>query len=146
MILFLSSSDQIAAAKKALTALGLEHSYHASESPFFEVKTASSVLSEEQIRKELSHFGKIAGNMPSKTPLLDELKNDYSVDVPCASAPSGILRFHSNPKQPIWIAGPCALETPETLQLVAKSLSTLGVKVLRGGAGKNSARTAVPAA
>ncbi len=134
MILFLSSADQLAAAKKALTALGLEHSFHASESPFFEVKTASSVLSEEQIKKELSRFGKIAGNSASKTPLLDELKNEYSVDVPCASAQNGMLRFQSNPKQPIWIAGPCALETPETLHLVAKSLSALGIKVLRGGA------------
>ena len=134
MLLFLHSQDKLSAAREALVGLGLECSVAKNgDSVVITVKNESSLLPISQQTSILSQFGTIS--VPaSRTPCLDRLPSNHSVVV--EGPKSTRVEFTSNGGAPVWISGPCAVESRENLEDIAAFLSNLGVRVLRGGAVK----------
>lgn len=131
MLLFLSTKERLPQAKELLTELGLKHSVYPYENgSVLEISTETSIFSPQKIVEKLSFLGIV--KITSHTPILDSLPENYSVELPAKAF--GKLEFRKNPETPIWIAGPCALDTPENLRQTAKALAQAGVKLLRGGA------------
>jgi 3-deoxy-7-phosphoheptulonate synthase len=134
MLLFLHSKDKLAAAREALIGLGLECSVmNHGETIVITVNNEGSLIPASQQTSILSQFGNISAPA-SRTPCLDRLASNHSVII---DGPKGTrVEFTSNGGAPVWISGPCAVESRESLEDIAAFLSNLGVKVLRGGAVK----------
>lgn len=134
MLLLVKSETLIPNVKDALVRLGLEHTVarNGGNDIAFEISVDSSALAPQRIAQELSAFGAIY-HQRSRTPLLDALPDDFAVEV---SAPGGVKVMFGGNHPSVLIAGPCALEEPERLELTAAYLRTMGARVLRGGAVK----------
>lgn len=137
MLLFLRSKDQVLAARERLTELGVGYSLLSSENPdkpVFEIKANLSIFSPTALAERLREFGRVEFSA-SRTPLLDAIPAGHEVVVEIRGRANPI-RFANQPKQAIWIAGPCSLDEQKNLSDTAARLSKLGVQVLRGGAVK----------
>jgi len=138
MLLYVKSQQNLSQAKEALINLGIDHVLHgASEGnaeTILEIPVEKSILSPQKIAEELSVFGRVQLTT-SKTPLLDQLSQKYQVCVKVPGSKNEII-FEAFSEKPVWIAGPCAIDSIEHLRTMAKSLSSIGVQVLRGGAVK----------
>lgn len=134
MLLFLHSKDKLPLAREALIGFGLECSVlNHGDSIVIDINSDSTMLPYATLEKALSEFGAPA-NTPSRTPCLDRLQKGNVVVV---EGPKGArAEFSSSGGKPVWIAGPCAIDSRENLEDVAAFLSNLGVQVLRGGAVK----------
>jgi 3-deoxy-7-phosphoheptulonate synthase len=134
VLLFLRSKDQIPAAKERLTNLGVSFQVTAGEIPVVEVKAQLSIYPPQVLATKLADLGRVE-NATSRTPLLDSIPSGHEVEVESNSVKVPV-RFRNNPRQAIWIAGPCSLDETNDLRETAQRLSKLGVQVLRGGAVK----------
>lgn len=135
MLLILRSASLLASAKEVALRLGLETQTLTRENgeKNLEIQYESVPLSPQKIAQELAAFGEVVG-VPNKTPLLDKLPEDFAVEVPVPGSTPVVFQRWS--KNPVWIAGPCSLDSPELLRKNAETLAAYGVKVLRGGAVK----------
>ncbi len=133
MLLFLRSKDQILAARERLTALGVEFQLVSAE-PVFEIRAQVSIYSPQILATKLGDLGRVEFTA-SRTPLLDGIPSGHEVVVEVKGRKASI-RFRNQPREAIWIAGPCSLDETNNLRETATRLSKLGVHVLRGGAVK----------
>lgn len=133
MLLFLRSKDLVQAARERLTNLGVDYQM-VSEEPVFEIRAHLSIYSPQVLAHKLSDFGRVETGK-SRTPLLDNLPSGHEVVVEVKGRPEPI-RFRNQPRQAVWIAGPCSLDESNNLEENAARLARLGVQVLRGGAVK----------
>ncbi|NUM88275.1 MAG: hypothetical protein HUU37_03640 [Bdellovibrionales bacterium] len=132
MLLLLNEKDRLSAAREALTGLGMEYAVHAvGDGVTVELRDEASPLHPEEIERALLPFGRVVRSA-SKTPCLDRIPEGHGVAV---EGPAG-LRVEFGGGAPVWVAGPCAIESRESLEDIAAALSSVGVKVLRGGATK----------
>lgn len=133
MLLFLRSKDLILTARERLTALGVEFQLVSPE-PVFDIRSQISIYSPQVLATKLSDLGRVEFTA-SRTPLLDAIPSGHEVvvEVEGRAAP---IRFRNNPREAVWIAGPCSLDESNNLKESAQRLSRLGVQVLRGGAVK----------
>ena len=99
-----------------------------------EVKANLSIYPPQVLATKLADLGRVE-NATSRTPLLDSIPSGHEVVVE-SKAIKVPVRFRNNPRQAIWIAGPCSLDETNNLRETAERLSKLGVQVLRGGAVK----------
>ncbi len=131
MLLLLKEKDRLSAAREALTGLGIEYSVHTvDQGVTIELRDESTPLHPEEIEASLASFGRVVRSV-SKTPCLDQIRDGHRVVVEGAG-----FSVEFGGGSPVWVAGPCAIESRESLEDIAASLSSLGVRVLRGGATK----------
>lgn len=135
MLLILRSPSLLPEAKEVALRMGLETSSVASErgEQILEINADSVPYAPARIASQLAAFGQLVG-VADKTPLLDKLPEDFSVEVAIPGAEPAVFKRWS--KNPVWIAGPCSLDQPDLLRENASVLASLGVRVLRGGAVK----------
>ncbi|MGZ3721271.1 MAG: 3-deoxy-7-phosphoheptulonate synthase, partial [Bdellovibrionota bacterium] len=133
-LLFLRSKDQILQAKERLTALGVDFQVSAGESPVVELRAQLSIYSPQVLATKLADLGRVELTA-SRTPLLDAIPSGHEVVLEARGLKAPI-KFRNQPRQAIWIAGPCSLDETNNLHETAERLSKLGVQVLRGGAVK----------
>jgi 3-deoxy-7-phosphoheptulonate synthase len=129
----LKSISLLPAVRETIVRLGLQSKSVTTENgeAVLEIEADASPLNGQIISEALSPFGKILGAQ-SKTPLLDNLPENFCVEVPVPGAqPVVFKRWSTNP---VWIAGPCSLDDADTLRKNASLLMGFGVRVLRGGA------------
>ncbi len=121
-------------ARERLTSLGVEYQMVSGDSPVVEIRGHLSIYPPQVLALKLSDLGRVETS-GTRTPLLDALPSGHEVivEVQGLAAP---LRFRNNPRQAIWIAGPCSLDESNSLVENAARLKQLGVQVLRGGAVK----------
>ena len=131
MLLHLVSSDRISEAKERLTALGLEH-FLLPNGAIFDIRAEHSIYPPTELVARLADLGPVE-DVKSRTPLLDAIdkKHEVIVKVP-GHASIKFKNFH----QAVWIAGPCSLDEVSDVRETAQRVSSMGVKVLRGGAVK----------
>lgn len=134
MLLFLHSKDKLSLARETLVGLGLECIVmNHGDSIVLDIGSEGTMLSRATLDKAFSPLGTIIFP-PSRTPCLDRLPESHVVVV--EGPGHARAEFSSTSAVPVWIAGPCALDSRENLEDMAAFLSNLDVKVLRGGAVK----------
>lgn len=135
MLLILRSASLLDSARETALRIGLEFKSSLRENGevIIEANEDSVPLSPNKIKDALSGFGTILG-LSNKTPFLDALPEDYSVQVNVPGAEPIIFKRWS--EKPVWIAGPCSLDQAEMLRKNASELAAYGVAALRGGAVK----------
>lgn len=134
MILFLRSKDQVLAAKERLTTLGVEHQISGGDQPVVEIRAHLSIYPPQVLATRLGDLGRVE-MVRSRTPLLDAIPSGFEVVVDAKGLREPV-RFRNQPRDAVWIAGPCSLDESNNLREAAARLAKLGVQVLRGGAVK----------
>ncbi|HEY8279187.1 MAG TPA: 3-deoxy-7-phosphoheptulonate synthase [Bdellovibrionota bacterium] len=133
MLLFLRSKDLILEARERLTNLGVSFQMVSGE-PVFEIRSQLSIFPPQVLASKLADLGRVEA-AKSKTPLLDMIPSGHEVKVEVKGRKEPII-FRNQPRQAVWIAGPCSLDESNSIRENAQRLSGLGIQVLRGGAVK----------
>lgn len=133
MLLYLQSKEEISLAKEHLVSLGVEHHLLPTDADvIFEINADQSIFPPRVLAAKLRELGRVEHN-GAKTPLLDEFISQQAVSI---TLKSGKQVLFQNFAEPVWIAGPCSIDTEENLRSVAATLKASGTELLRGGAVK----------